>query len=167
MELLDIYDDFGNLTGKTVVRGNKYNTLKSNEHIALAVIFIENSKGEFLIQKASVEKGNIFSSTGGHVTSKETPLTTVIREVKEELGIDISGDDVISLGYLLYDMPIRYMYYLKKDIDINDVTIQKEEVAYVKYASVQEILDLIKNNKFLKSHGLIFKEVLRYKHKTK
>ena len=118
MELLDIYDDFGNLTGKTVVRGNKYNTLKSNEHIALAVIFIENSKGEFLIQKASVEKGNIFSSTGGHVTSKETPLTTVIREVKEELGIDISGDDVISLGYLLYDMPIRYMYYIKKDIDI-------------------------------------------------
>ena len=114
MELLDIYDDFGNLTGKTVVRGNKYNTLKSNEHIALAVIFIENSKGEFLIQKASVEKGNIFSSTGGHVTSKETPLTTVIREVKEELGIDIPADDIISPGYLLYDMPIRYMYYIKK-----------------------------------------------------
>lgn len=86
MELLDIYDDSGNLTGKTVVRGNKYNALKSNEHIALAVIFIENSKGEFLIQKTSVEKSDIFSSTGGHVTSKETPLTTVIREVKEELG---------------------------------------------------------------------------------
>ena len=56
MELLDVYDDKGNLTGKKVERGEKVKELEENEHIAVGVIFIENSKGEFLIQKTSKER---------------------------------------------------------------------------------------------------------------
>ena len=57
MELLDIYDATGLPTGKTIVIGDKNTILGDNEHIAVGVIFIENSKGEFLIQKTSIEKG--------------------------------------------------------------------------------------------------------------
>ena len=53
MEILDIYDDNGKVTAKTVIRGDKSVSLSNNEHIAVAVIFIENDKGEFLIQKTS------------------------------------------------------------------------------------------------------------------
>ena len=83
MEILDIYDDLGNITGKTIIRGDKSVKLEPNEHIALATIYIENSNGEFLIQKTSKEKGNVFSTTGGHVDSGETPLEAIKREVKE------------------------------------------------------------------------------------
>lgn len=69
MELLDIYDDNGNKTGRIIERGDKSVKLSKNEHIAISVIFIENDNGEFLIQKTSKEKGNIYSSTGGHVNS--------------------------------------------------------------------------------------------------
>lgn len=51
MEILDVYDNNGNLTGRKTVRGDKSEVLSENEHIALAVIFIENEDGEFLIQK--------------------------------------------------------------------------------------------------------------------
>ena len=37
---------------------------------------------------------------------------------------------------------------LKKDIDINDITIQEDEVEYVKWLSIEEINNLIKNNEF-------------------
>lgn len=37
---------------------------------------------------------------------------------------------------------------LKKDIDINDITIQEDEVEYVEWLSIEEINELIKNNKF-------------------
>ncbi len=56
MELLDVYDNNGNTTGRVVVRGDKTVILSDNEHIAVGVIFIQNSKGEFLIQKTSKEK---------------------------------------------------------------------------------------------------------------
>ena len=38
------------------------------------------------------------------------------------------------------------MMYIKKDIDINSLTYQEDEVEYVKYLTKDEILDLINNN---------------------
>ena len=130
-------------------------------NIAVANIFIENSKGEFLIQKTSKEKGGLFSTTGGHVDSGETPYTTIVREVKEEIGIDISKEKIIDYGFLLYDMPLRYLFYLKKDINIKDVDVQKEEVDYVKYMSVSDIRKLIDEKQMLESHGIMFNELIR------
>jgi hypothetical protein len=85
MELLDVYDCFGNKTGRVVERGNKDEVFNDDEHIAVAIIYIENDKGEFLIQKTSKEKGGHYSSTGGHINHGEDALSAIIREVKEEL----------------------------------------------------------------------------------
>ena len=160
MELLDLYDNDGKVTGRKIVRGDKTAILNENEHIAVAVIFIENDKGEFLIQKTSKEKGGEFSSTGGHVDSGETPLESIKRETKEELGVSIDNDKVEEYGFLSFDMPLRFMFYVKKNIDINDIKVQKEEVDYVKYMSVDEINNLINSGEMLKSHGIMFKELL-------
>ena len=131
MEYLDIYDDEGHVTGRKIIRGDKSAKIGEHEHIAVGVIFIENDKGEFLIQKTSKEKGGEFSTTGGHIDSGETPEVSIRREVEEELGINVDNENIESLGYLLFDMPLRYLFYLKKNIDINDVKVQKEEVDYV------------------------------------
>lgn len=163
MEILDVYDNNGNLTGRKIVRGDKSEVLSENEHIALAVIFIENEDGKFLIQKTSQEKGGEFSSTGGHVNSGETPLETIKREVKEEIGINIDNDAIEEYGFLLYDKPIRYIFYLKKQIDLNSVVVQQEEVEYVKYMTIEEIEELIETKQMLKSHAIMFRELLKKK----
>lgn len=160
MELLDVYDNNGNVTGRKVIRGDKTAVLEENEHIAVAVIFIENDKGEFLIQKTSKEKGGEFSSTGGHVDSGETPIMAIKREVKEELGVNIDNEQIEEYGFLLYDKPIRYLYYLKKNIPLDKLVIQKDEVEYVEYMSVSKINELIESNQMLKSHGIMFNELM-------
>ena len=106
MELLDVYDDNGKKTGKVVERGIDDSAFEKGEHIAVAIIYIENSKGEFLIQKTSKEKGGIYSSTGGHVDHNEEPIDSIVREVKEELGLEISKNDIADLGYLVVDFPV-------------------------------------------------------------
>lgn len=163
MEILDIYDNNGNITGKTVDRKDKTIKLQNNEHIAISIIFIENSKGEFLIQKISKELGGLYSSTGGHVHSKETPKEAIIREVHEEIAINIANEDIKELGFVIIDMPIRYIYYLKKDIKLTDTTLQKEEVSSVNYFTIEKIKSLIKEEKFIESHGIIFEKILEYK----
>lgn len=162
MEWLDVYDNNGNRTGRKVIRGDK-SALGENEHIALAVIFIENDEGKFLIQKTSNEKGGEFSSTGGHVDSGETPLEAIKREVKEEIGIDIYDDKIEEYGFLSYDRPLRYMFYIKKNVNINDTHIQESEVEYMKYMSVEEIRRLIDSEQMLKSHGIMFNELMKMK----
>ena len=42
VELLDVYDDNGVKTGKVVKRGIKDSSLNDGEHIAVAIIYIEN-----------------------------------------------------------------------------------------------------------------------------
>lgn len=165
MELLDIYDNNGNKTGRVITRGNKTVTFNENEHIAVAIIYIENNNNEFLIQKTSKEKGGLYSSTGGHVIHNEEPIDTIKRETKEELGIDIDNDNIIYLGYLLYDFPIRHMFYLKKDINLDEIKLQKEEVEFVKFMSENEIMQIIDKGLMHEAHAKVLYKVLKYKSK--
>lgn len=163
MELLDVYDSLGNKTGRVVNRDNKDEIFNKDEHIAVAIIYIENDKGEFLIQKTSKKKGGHYSSTGGHINHGEDAFNTIIREVKEELGIDISNDNIISLGHICVDFPVRFMFYLKKNINLNDIILQKDEVESVSYMSVDEIRNLLDKGLMHKGHYKVLEKVLEYK----
>ena len=55
------------------------------------------------------------------------------------------------------------MYYLKKDIDINDIKVQAEEVEFVKYMTVDEINEIIKSDLMTKSHAIQFNEMIKRK----
>ncbi len=162
MELLDVYNDKGERTGKVVERGMDISLFPKGEHIAVAIIFIENSKGEFLIQKTSIDKGGKYSSTGGHVDHNEEPIDSIQREVKEELGIDVSSDTIVDLGYLLFDFPIRFVFYLKKDIPIEDIVLQEEEVESISYMSREKIKTLIDKGLMQESHAKVFHTILEH-----
>ena len=131
MELLDVYDENGNVTGRVVQRGDKSVTFEENEHIAVSIIFIENNKNEFLIQKTSHIKGGEYSTTGGHVNSGETPLEAIKREVSEEIGIDIETKDIVSLGFYKIGMPLRYLFYILPKKSVIPLLNIKEDVMWV------------------------------------
>lgn len=127
MEYLNLYDKEGNLLNKKGIRGEKTGDL-----VGIVIIFIENSKGEFLIQKTSSSRKSTFATTGGHVSYGSTFEESIVNEVKEELGIDITNQEFVETNTYVRDYYIQKVYYLKKDIDINDITIQEDEVEYVK-----------------------------------
>ncbi len=143
MEYLNLYDKLGNLTTEKGIRG-----IKSDKLVGIVIIFIENSKGEFLIQKTSSARNSIFATTGGHVSFGSTFEEAVINEVKEELGVDITNENFVEVNTYIRDYYIQKVYYLKKDIDMNDIKIQEDEVEYVEWISKERINELIKNNEF-------------------
>ncbi len=154
MELLDLYDDEGKPLNITIERGSKLE--KGN--VMLSIVFIRNSENKYLIQKTSEEKGSEYSSTGGHVTHNENGLTTIIRELKEELGLDVNKDELKTIGLIKNpDKPcVINLYLLEKDIDIDKLKLQDDEVESVNWMTSEEIIKLIKEDKFLKSHGYLF-----------
>lgn len=143
LEYLNLYDRQGNLTKEKGIRG-----VKSDKLVGIVIIFIENSKGEFLIQKTSANRGSIFATTGGHVSFGSTFKEAVINEVKEELGIDITNEDVIEVYTYIKEHYFQKVYYLKKDIDKKDIIIQEDEVEYVDWLSKDKINELIENKEF-------------------
>ncbi len=53
MELLNVYNQKDNPTDKTIERGKQNQFLNNNEYVAIAQIYIENEKGEFLIEESA------------------------------------------------------------------------------------------------------------------
>lgn len=160
MEILDLYDDNFNKLDETIVRGSK---IGSGKNIMLVVVFIKSKKGKYLVQKTSIEKGGYYSTTGGHVLSGEDKEISIIREIKEELGIDIDIDELKYVDTIKYPSKpcIFNIYLLNKDIDISKLVLQDEEVMSVEWLSDTEIEELINDNKFLESHGYIFDNYIK------
>ncbi len=162
MEQINLYNKNGNPTDVVIDRKDKSYPLNENEFIPTSIIYIENSNNEFLMQQTSLSKGGKYSSTGGHVDSGETPLLAIIRETKEEIGIDVTEEELKYLGFIIDGKVLRFIYYVIKDVDINVVRVQKDEVEDVVYMSVDKIKELYNKNEILESHYKVFEKVLEY-----
>ena len=149
MELRDLYNSKKILTGEVIEKGQ--NVPKGYYYITV-VVFIENDKGEFLLQKRVEKKDGKWATTGGHPKSGESSLEGIVTEIKEELGIDVKQNELVLFKTERTNDDFVDMYYLRKNIDVNDVVLQEEEVDDVMWASREKIQELIENNKFSSSH---------------
>ena len=141
-EKRDLYDKNGNLTGLNYCKGD---AIPSGYFPMVVMIALQNNKGEFLMQKRVETKGGDWGVTGGHPKSGETCEQGIITEVKEELGIDISNDEFVEFDSGCDGKDCYKMYYLKKDIDLKDITIQKEELTEVKWFSIEELQKMVES----------------------
>ena len=150
-----VLNELGEFTGEIATREECH---KQGLWHRAVYAFIIDDKGNILLQKRSENKKlwpNMWDVTvGGHVDAGEFGRQALIREVKEELGIEIKDDDV---KYLIGSTSINEQgdiinkhynecYLITKNIDISDIKIQKEEVSEVRYFSKDELLKRISNN---------------------
>ena len=138
-------------------------------------VWIINSNNEILIQLRCADK-SIYPNTwdcsfAGHIGEGETSIDAVIREGKEEVGIDV---DLDKLEYILtHKESVVYeefisnefndVYILRQDIDIKDLVYQVEEVSNAKYISLDEFWELIKTDKIIPhpTEYIALKEILK------
>ena len=152
MEKRDLYDINKKLTGETIYKNEK---IPANRYILVVLVFIQNSQGKFLIQKRSKQKDGKYASTGGHPKTGETSIDGMITEIKEELGLTVKPEELelIFSGQENVKQVFFDIYYMRKDFNISDLKLQKEEVDFVEWLSFKEIETLIKKDLFLESHA--------------
>jgi 8-oxo-dGTP pyrophosphatase MutT (NUDIX family) len=158
-ELRDLYDINSERTGKTYYKGD---SIPEGYYPMVVMAVIRNSKGEFLMQKRVESKGGDWGVTGGHPKSGETPIEGMLTEVKEELGLSFSKDD-----FTLYDSgcdgkDCYKMYLVNKDIDLNDITIQEEELTEVRWFSMEELDNMVSTGGLNEDQIACFKKVCEY-----
>lgn len=150
MELWDIYDEDRNRTGKVIERGKNWGDEKYHLIIHVAIF---DSDGRMLIQKRAAEKtawANLWDiSCGGSAIAGEDSRAAAEREVKEELGIDIDLHEVRPHFVMNYERGFDDFYTVIMNVDINDLKLQKEEVAEVKWATYEEVKALFDNGEFV------------------
>lgn len=154
-EYFDILNEKGAYLNKTASREECH--IKGLWHKAVA-LFIINSNRQVLLQKRSANKKlwpNMWDMTaGGHVLEGEFGYQAVIRETYEELGIKIEKNDCTYIGSAISqnvkgeikNNHFNEYYIVNKDINIDNIKLQEEEVSELKWVDEDEIIRRIKNN---------------------
>jgi len=150
-ELWDVYDENRILTGDTVKRSS--HPRNKDEYHLVVHIWIKNKSGEWLISKRTPNKFYplLWECTGGSALAGESSLDAALREVKEELGIDLPRDSGClfkSIKRTAYQ-DFCDVYVFDYDCSIDDLTFQENETCDAMWASSEEIHRMIKTKEFI------------------
>ncbi len=147
MEKHELVDKNGNKTGKilTHIEARDFNNIPNGYFISVVGVIIINENNEFLLQKRSRFKRanpSKWGICGGKVDLGETPLEAGIRETLEEIGIVLNKEELKFLSTNTNEKLYFTVYYVRKNVDINECILQKEEVEEVKYFKVEQLQNI-------------------------
>lgn len=160
-EILDIVDDNGQPTGEVIdrVTAHREGILHRTSHVWL--VRIKDGRQQVLLQKRSEEKdsypGCYDISSAGHIPAGVDFVPSALRELKEELGVEVQAEDLVYCGQRKFhfeeifhgerfkDNQISNVYLLWMDREAEQFQIQKEELSEVSWFDFEECIEDVKN----------------------
>ncbi len=147
-EYFDILDENGNKIGKTKLRTEVH---RDGDWHKAVHIWIFNDKNEVLLQRRSKNKDSnpnkLDISSAGHLSAGDDSLTGAIRELKEELNLDVKPEELMFIDTLKHSRKYTStfinnefddMYILKTSKTISEMKFQEEEIQEIMFVSFDE-----------------------------
>ena len=165
-EIWDLYNENRELLGKDHVRGEQ---LPIDGYHLVVHVWIRNSKGQYLISQRSANRPTnplMWECVDGSVVKGEDSLQGVLREVKEEVGIDLlpeKGQVVLSdikkieFGKVVNKIVDVWLFDYDGEVDLGNATT--DEVAQVAWMNGEQIKELFDANMFVDTLEYFFTEV--------
>lgn len=154
-EYFDILDENGNKTGKTKLRSEVH---KDGDWHKAIHIWIINDKGDILLQRRCATKDSnpnmLDISCAGHLTAGDNSLSGAIRELKEELNLDIQQEDLQFIKTLkrsskytetFINNEFDDLYILRTNKSIDDMKFQEEEISELFFVPYKKFKDMVNN----------------------
>ncbi len=165
-EIWDLYNENRELLGKDHVRGEQ---LPIDGYHLVVHVWIRNSKGEYLISQRSANRPTyplMWECVGGSVVKGENSLQGAIREVKEEVGVDLVPEKGQVLftktrkmidGKVFNDIADVWLFDYDGEVDLRNATT--DEVAQVAWMDRRQIKELFDTNMLVETLEYFFTEV--------
>lgn len=97
---------------------------------------------------------NKWALCAGHIEAGDIPENAIVREMKEEIGVDVSIDKLefikpavrnIKFNDNLYNRAFQYTYFWITDKKESEFTVQLEELTEVRYFDIEEVKNRVIN----------------------
>ena len=150
MELFDLYTADREKTERTMVRGEK---TPDGLYRLVVHVCIFSPEGRMLIQQRQPFKrgwSNLWDLTvGGCAVSGDSSRSAAERETLEELGLSVDLSGVRPTLTVHWEHGFDDYYVLTQPVDLKSLRLQYEEVQAVRWASREEILQMIDDGHFI------------------
>ncbi len=161
MELFDLYNADRVSLGRTRERDGEHP--ENTYHIVVHCCIFSSDNRMLIQRRQDFKKGwsGMWDITcGGSAVAGENSQTAVQRELHEEMGINVDFSDNRPILTVHFDRGFDDIYVVNRDVKLSELTLQAEEVADAKWATEQEILQMIDDGVFIPYHehliGLLF-----------
>lgn len=166
MELWDLYTENREPTGRTHIRGEE---IPDGFYHLVVHVWIRNSKGEYLISQRASSRPTfplMWETVGGSALAGEDSLTAAIREVKEEVGLDLMpGNGTLLFSKTRNDIPGEkpnhfldvWLFHYDGEISLSAATT--DEVAQSKWMTDSQIRNLLDSGEMVNTLSYFFTEI--------
>lgn len=166
MEKWDLYTKYREKTGKEHIRGEK---IPEGFYHLVVHVWIRNCKGEYLISQRSANRPTyplLWECVGGSVLKGESSIEGAVREVKEEVGLDleqeagrlifskIRGKDGKDESKVFNDIIDVWLFNYDGEPQLDAATT--DEVADCKWMTVSEIRKLYEEKRLVQTLDYFF-----------
>lgn len=154
-EYFDILDEKGNKTGKIKLRNEVH---KDGDWHKAVHIWIINDKGDILLQRRCATKDSnpnmLDISCAGHLTAGDDSLTGAIRELNEELDLDVKPSELQYIKTIkrtskytatFINNEFDDLYILRTTKNIEDMKYQEEEISEIFFVPYKEFKNMVNN----------------------
>ena len=142
-ELFPLVNEEGHVIGKAT-RGECHNGSRLLHPVVHLHVF--NSRGEVYLQKRpewkDIQPGKWDTAVGGHIDYGETPEKALLREVREELGIEAFTPERVGM-YVFESKRERELVYVHRTTYDGPVRPSAEELDGGRFWTIQEIRNSI------------------------
>ena len=149
-ELLDALDIDGRPTGRTIPRGERFG---EDEYRRVVHIVILSTDGRMLIQQRQFFKsgwpGQWDVTVGGSALAGETGREAAERELAEEIGLSRNLARMHPTFTIGFDRGFDDFFVFVEDVDETSLGLQTEEVRAVRWATCEEIFNMIDSGEFI------------------
>lgn len=115
--------------------------MRFKKEISCGCIIIKNNKILLVYEK----RRNFWGLPKGHVEQGESEEETALREVREEVGLDVEIDKTkrYSLNYIINnEIDKTSIFYIAKPKN-EDIKMQESEIGNIKWCSFEEAVELL------------------------
>lgn len=148
-ERWDVYDINRRPLGKTHRRGEP---LPAGEYHLIVLVLLQNAKGELLITRRAPNKGfpNMWEFTGGSALAGDDSLTSALREMREETGIELDPKNgrIVAQEQAWSDA-FGDLWLFRQDFDLDKIVLQENETTAARTATREDILRMIDEGEFI------------------
>lgn len=154
-EYFDLLDENGNKIGKTKLRTEVH---RDGDWHKAVHIWIINNNGDILLQRRCATKDSnpnmLDISSAGHLSAGDDSLDGAIRELKEELNLDVNKEELQFIKTIkrsskytstFINNEFDDLYILRTDKTINDMKFQEEEISEIFFVPYKEFKDMVNN----------------------
>lgn len=138
-ESIDIWDTDGQPTGRVALKSAAH---RNGWFHPTVHIWFYTREGEILLQRRAKDKATFPDlwdvSVAGHIQAGETPALGAVREIHEEIGIEVTSSELNFIGlyravhqhpYGLMDCEFHHIYLCELKYKVSELLLQETEVA--------------------------------------